>query len=152
MTKKDKRRRVEPTGDPTETAPIGLGAFSGGKLQSEIGGLAHRANQTHEVFENAVGPGVAPSLKLLEDLLGAVRMTFEHGHDLAFERIELAGPLDRTALLIGGARDPFFNGLKVQLQFGRDLGLRDIGRIAGDEDFQPLEERFAAAVGVAMSQ
>ncbi len=49
-------------------------------------------------------------------------MTLEHGHDVAFERIELAGPLDPTALLIGGAGNPFFSSLEVQLQLGRDLG------------------------------
>ena len=63
VTEYHDKERQAPLGradaERTETAPIGLGTFSRGKVQSQIGRLAHRANQTNEGFEDAVGPGVA---------------------------------------------------------------------------------------------
>ena len=69
-------------GDGAEAAPIDLGAFAGSKLQHEEGGFAHRADQTDELLEDAVTAGIALRFDLLEDLLGAVGMTFQEANNL----------------------------------------------------------------------
>src|SRR5438552_9228360 len=68
-----------------------------------------------------IRPSKSFSKSKLKDLLGRIGMAFEHRHDLAFEGIELAGPLAGAPLLVAGALDPFLGGLEVQVQFGGDL-------------------------------
>ena len=99
MTKKQRRRRVEPDRHRTEAAPVDLRAFSRGKLEHQEGGFAHGPDLAHELFEDAVAAGVALLPELLEDLLGGVGMALEEGLDLSFEGIELARP----ALVLDGA-------------------------------------------------
>ena len=101
--------------DGAVTAPIDLGAFAGGKLQHQEGRLAHRAHHVHKRLEDAGAAGVALGFDLLEDLLGGVAVALQHGHDRAFERVELAGPLPTLALLIGGTSHPERNRSGVQL-------------------------------------
>ena len=72
MTKKDQAPAGGAHGDGTVTAPIDLGAFAGGKLQHQEGGLAHRAHQADKLLEDAVAAGVALGSEFLEHLLGGV--------------------------------------------------------------------------------
>src|SRR5438445_13862907 len=69
-------------GDGTVIAPIDLGAFAGGKLQHQEGGLAHRAHQADKLLEDAVATTVPLSFELLEQLLGGVAMALQQRYDL----------------------------------------------------------------------
>ncbi len=60
--------------------------------------------------------------QLLEELLGGVGVPFQQRCDLTFKGIEFTGPPGPLAWMIGRLVNPFFNGLEVQLEFGRDLG------------------------------
>src|SRR5260370_34094700 len=71
----------------------------------------------------------------MKDLLGCIGMAFEHRHDLAFEGIELAGPLAGAPLLVAGALDPLLGGLEVQVQFGGDLRGAQMLLISQPPDF-----------------
>ena len=109
--------------------------MAGSKLQSQISGFAGRTQQTDQLFEDGITAGVTLGLDLLKDLLGRIGMAFEHRHDLAFEGIELAGPLAGAPLLVAGALDPLLGGLEVQVQFGGDLRGAQLLLIGQPPDF-----------------
>jgi len=102
MTKKLRRRRVEPTGMEPKVAPIGLGALAWAKLKHQEGRFANRAHLLDKLLEDAVAAAVTLDFDLLQDLLGAERVAFQKGNDLALERIKLAGTLGALALLVTG--------------------------------------------------
>jgi hypothetical protein len=102
--------------------PIDLSTFPGGKVQHEEGGLARGTHLADKVFHDGVSAGIALLPELLEDLLGRIGMTFEHGHDGPLERIEFAGPLGAMPWPVGQLADPFFHRLGIQLKFLGDLG------------------------------
>ena len=109
-------------GNGTVAAPIDLGTFAGRKGQHQESGLAHRADQANKRLEDAVAPSIALGPKLLEHLLGGVRVTFQQPNDLAFEGVQFAGPLGAATTLVTGARHPLGHRLGVQSQFRSDLG------------------------------
>ena len=109
-------------GNGTVTAPINLGAFAGGKLQHQEGGLAHRAHQADKLLEDAVAAGVALGFEFLQHLLGGVTMALQQSHDLPFEGVELAGPFGSLTRPVAELANPPGHRLGVQLQFGGDLG------------------------------
>jgi hypothetical protein len=59
---------------------------------------------------------------LLQDLLGAVSVTFQEGNDLALERVELAGAFGTLALLVAGPLGPLGDGFGVEFKFHRHPG------------------------------
>ena len=138
MTKKLKRRRVEPTVTEPKLPQSTWAHSPGGKLQHQEGGFAHRAHQADKLLEDAVAAGIALGLELLEDLLGGVRMTFQQRDDLALERVELAGAFGALALLIAGPLHPLGDGPGIQFKFRGDLGggqmllIQELSKLAED--------------------
>jgi hypothetical protein len=55
-------------------------------------------------------------------LLSGIGVTFEHGHDLALEGVELTWPLGSLPGLVAGLIDPLVDGLGIELQLLCDLG------------------------------
>src|SRR5882724_1350299 len=101
-------------GEGTVTAPIGLGAFAGSKLQHQEGGFAHWPHHPDKGLENAVTAGITLGLELLEYLLSRVRVAFQQRHDLTFEGIELADSPGTLTLTVAGSLDPFGDGFGIQ--------------------------------------
>src|SRR6516164_6946602 len=123
MTKKESRRRVEPTAiepaQPQSTCAHSPGANTKGQESRR----AHGPHSTHIVCED--GDSAAISLlgtQSLEDLRGAIGMLLQPALDDWLVRIELALSPGSEVLVVGLLARPLCYRLFIEVQLTADLG------------------------------
>ena len=76
--------------DAGVVTPVDLGALTGGEVQGQERGGAHRADPLHVVLDDGHAPVVAGLAQAVEGLRGAVWVVLEQSADVALVGVELA--------------------------------------------------------------
>lgn len=137
MTKKERRRRVDPDADRAVLAPIDLRAFTGRERELEECLALSGAHLVHIVCDDGSAAGESLLAQQLEDLLAAVVVTVEQAHHLCLERIEQARAWRRLAWLVMIQLEPGGDSVRMQVQGGGSLGNVQVLPVTAIADLAP---------------